>query len=147
MSRSAYILTETEQTLAGNLSKGDMIAHEAKYHATCLIDLYRRADQFELTSSYSDDKNQKHSLTFASVISFIGDSVDFADSEEKEVIFKLSELVNLYTRHLQELNVEVTTRVHSTHLKERILSQFEDMHACTKEREVYLAHDKAVKKQ
>ena len=42
--RSSYILTETEQTLIGKLSKGDMIAHEAKYHATCLADLYRRTD-------------------------------------------------------------------------------------------------------
>ena len=42
--RSSYILTETEQTLIGKLSKEDIIAQEAKYHATCLVDLYRRAD-------------------------------------------------------------------------------------------------------
>ena len=62
------------------------------------------------------------------------------------MIFKLSELVKLYTRRLQELKVELTTRVYSTGLKERILSQFEDMHAYTKGREVYLAHDNAVGK-
>ena len=71
-------------------------------------------------------------------------SIDFPESEEKEVIFKLSKLVKLYTRHLQELNVEVTTRVHSAHLKERILSLFEDMHAYTKGHEVYLAHGNLV---
>ena len=81
---------------------------------------------------------------FKSVILFIKDSIDFPESKEKEVIFKLSKLVKLYTRHLQELNVEVTTRVHSTHLKERILSQFDDMYAYTKGLEVYLAHGNLV---
>ena len=61
----------------------------------------------------------------------------------KEVIFKPSGLVKFYVRRLQELNVEVTTRVHSTRLKERILCQFEDVHAYTKGREVYLAHGNA----
>ena len=75
---------------------------------------------------------------------FIKDSIYFPESKEKEILFKLSKLVKLYTRHLQELNVEVTTRVLSTHLKERILSQFEDMRAYTKGREVYLAHGNAV---
>ena len=134
--RSSYILTETEQTLIGKLSKGDMIAHEAKYHATCLADLYRRADWFQFGSSYSDDEKQKQSSAFASVIWLIKCSIDFTESEEKEVIFKLSELVKLYTRRLRELNVKATTRVHSTRLKERILSQFEDIHANPKGREV-----------
>ena len=53
----------------------------------------------------------------------------------------MSELVKLYTERLHELNVEVTIRVHSTRLAKRILSQFEDMRACTKGREVYLPHD------
>ena len=74
-----------------------------------------------------DNKKQKHSLAFASLMSFIEDSINFGDSEEKEVIFKLSELVKLYSRRLQELNVEVTSTVYSTRLKERILSQFQDM--------------------
>ena len=77
-------------------------------------------------------------------MSFIEDSINFGDSEEKEVIFKLSELVKLYSRRLQEFNVEVTSRVYSTRLKERILSQFQDIHAYTKGREVYLAHGNAV---
>ena len=75
---------------------------------------------------------------------FIKDSIDFPESKEKEVIFKLSKLVKLYTRCLQELNIQETTRVHSTHLNERILSQFKDMYAYTKGREVYLVHGNAV---
>ena len=58
---STYILTETEQTLIGKLSKGNTIAQEAKYHATCLVDLYHRVGQFQLGSSYSDNEKQKHS--------------------------------------------------------------------------------------
>ena len=88
--RSAYILTETEETLIEKLSKGDVMAQEAKYHATCHLGLYRRADRFQLGSSYSDNEKQKHSLAFASFISFTEDSIDFAGSEKKEMIFKLS---------------------------------------------------------
>ena len=67
---SAYILTETEHSLIEKLSKGD-IEQKAKYHATCLVDLYRMADRFKIGSSYIDDEKQKHSSAFASVISFI----------------------------------------------------------------------------
>ena len=42
VSCSAYILTDTEQILTGMLSKGDIIAQEAKYHTTCLVDLWGR---------------------------------------------------------------------------------------------------------
>ena len=60
------------------------------------------------------------------------------------MIFKRPELVKLYTRRLQELSVEVTTRLHSTCLEEKILSQSEVMHAYIKGHEVYFAHGKAV---
>ena len=93
MSCSAYTLTDTEQILTGMLSKGDIIAQEAKYHTTCLVDLYRGVDQFQLGSRYSDDKKQKHSLTFPSVTPFIEDSIDFGVSEEKQAIFELSKLI------------------------------------------------------
>ena len=52
-------------------------------------------------------------------MSFIEDSINFGDSEEKEMIFKLSELIKLYSRRLQELNVEVTSRVYSARLTQR----------------------------
>ena len=66
-----------------------------------------------------DNKKKKHSLAFASLMSFIEDSINFGDSEEKEMIFKLSELIKLYSRRLQELNVEVTSRVYSARLTQR----------------------------
>ena len=108
--RSAYILAETEQTLIGKLSRRDMTVQGAKYHATCLVDLCRRADRFQ----------QEH-LAFGKVISFIEESIDFRDCGEDAVIFKLSELIKIYTRELQELNVKITSRVHIARLKERIL--------------------------
>ena len=48
MRHSDDILTEIEQILIWNLSKGDMIAQEAKYHATCLVVLHGRAEPFQL---------------------------------------------------------------------------------------------------
>ena len=56
-------------------------------------------------------------------------------------VFKLSELLKMYTNRLKELGVDITRRIHSTRLKHRILSQFEDLKSYNEGREVYLAFD------
>ena len=142
--RCAYILVETEQILIGKLSCGDMIAQEAKYHAACLANLYKKADRIQLGLSYSDDQMQAHGLAFAAVVSFIEEEIESADSEENECVFKLSDLVKIYCSRLEELHIEISSRIHSTRLKERIISQFEDMRAFNQGREVYLAYDIAI---
>ena len=58
--------------------------------------------------------------------------------------FKLSELVKMYATRLQELGVELLTRVNSTRLKERILSMVPDIVAQGKGREVLLLFEKDV---
>ena len=121
-----------------------MISQEAKYHNACLAELYRKADRIQLRSSYSDNEKQIHGLAFAAVISSIEDNIEFADSEQKECLFNLSDLVKIYSKQLEELGMDMSSRIHSTCLKERILSQFEDMRAYKIGREVYLAYDTAV---
>ena len=76
--RCAYILVQTEQLFIGKLSCGDMISQEAKYHATCLVELYRRAARIQSGSNYSDDAQQKHGLAFAAVVSFIETNIEVA---------------------------------------------------------------------
>ena len=53
-------------------------------------------------------------------------------------VFKLTDLVNLYSTRLKQLGTDVDGRIHSTKLKDRILSYFPDMEAHKKGRDVVL---------
>ena len=44
-------------------------------------------------------------------------------------IYKLADLANLYSTRLKQLGVNMESRVHSTKLKDKILSYFPDMEA------------------
>ena len=76
-----------------------------------------------------------HSIAFAGLISYI-------EEVRKESlvapVFKLSDLVGLYTSKLQQLGTHATGRVHSTKLKNRILSYLPDMNAHKQGRDVGL---------
>ena len=54
-------------------------------------------------------------------------------------VFKLVDLLQLYTDRLVELGVEITGRVHSTHLKNRILANMPELHAYKHGRDVLLS--------
>ena len=54
-------------------------------------------------------------------------------------IFKLKDLVNLYSTSLTQLGTDIVGRIHSTKLKDRILSYFQDMEAHKKGQDVMLA--------
>ena len=60
------------------------------------------------------------------------------------VVFKLSELTKLYQSRLQQLGVYVKQRIHSTHLKERILCHVPDFKAYKEGRNVLLAFQKDI---
>ena len=53
-------------------------------------------------------------------------------------VFKLTDLVNLYSTRLKQLGTHVTGRIHSTKLKNRILNYFPDMDAHKQGRVVVL---------
>ena len=69
--RCAHMLNDC--TLIANLSAGDMIALEAKYHAVCLVSLYKKSAAFERNELYVDDADvsAKHSLAFAQLVQYI----------------------------------------------------------------------------
>ena len=93
---------------------------------------------------YNDDEKREHGLAFAAVVSIIEDDITFSrnwDPEREIHLFRLSDLVKVYTNRLKELGMEVTGRIHSTRLKKRILSQFQDLRACNEGNQVYLIHE------
>ena len=56
-------------------------------------------------------------------------------------MFKLANLVELYQSRMQHLGVKLDTRVHSIRLKQRLLTQFPDMHSHTNRRDVQLVFE------
>ena len=104
---------------------GDLIAQEAHYHIQCLANLYNRVRALSSKSKCSDDLDV-HSLAFAELICYVEDSC--IDTQVAPV-FKLLDLVNLCSTRLTQLGCDTVEYVHSTKLKDKILSYFQDMEA------------------
>ncbi|KAK2155099.1 hypothetical protein LSH36_249g02004 [Paralvinella palmiformis] len=65
-----------------------------------------------------------HGLALVELIGYIKSS-----DPPRALIFKLADLLQLYTDRIKELGVGVAGRIHSTHLKERILANVLRCHA------------------
>ena len=128
-----------DKPLLAKLSAGDLIAQEAKYHPQCLASLYNKARDTKAPESNADDVN--HGIAFAGLISYIE---EVRMDSLVAPVFKLTDLVNLYRTRLEQLGTHITGRIHSTKLKNRILSYFPDMNAHTQGRDVILVCNKDV---
>ena len=82
-----------------------------------------------------------HGLAFAGIVSYIE---EICLDESIAPIFKLSELTKLYNKRLEQLGTTITVRVHSTKLKDWILSYFPDMEAQKHGRYVVLVYNKDI---
>ncbi|KAK3731849.1 hypothetical protein QZH41_020219, partial [Actinostola sp. cb2023] len=121
-----------DQQLLTKLScGGDLVALEAKYHATCLAKLYRKAQ----TSSYDDNGEEKivrpEGIALAELVAYI--------EESTLTIFKLADLAKAYKSRLEQLGVNMTARVNTTRLKERLLIHLPGLEDHNNGRDVYLA--------
>ena len=122
--RQCAVKLQDKQLLA-KLSAGDLIAQDALYHLPCLVSLYNRARE----TTTSEDTNAdalNHGIAFAELVSYIEDC---RKDTELAPIFKLTDLISLYTTTLKQLGTGAAGRIHSTKLKDRILSFFPDMEA------------------
>lgn len=127
--------------LMAKLADGDMHARDAFYHKACLTSLYNRQRRFlqkQLQDSSAKGNNENEitpeAIALAELIAYINESVATG-----EAVFKMSHLAKLYSSRLEKLGVEVTGRVNSTRLKERLLTQFPELHAFTDGKDVKLA--------
>lgn len=128
-----------DQSLLAKLSTGDMIAIEAKYHPRCLTELYNRVrgkERKQKSDHRTDD--MLNSIALAELVAYIEESRQDA---ELSPVFKLKDLVSLYTSRLNQLGADIDKRVNSTSLKERILINIPDLQAHTKGREVILVFE------
>jgi len=112
-----------DKKLLAKLSAGDLIAQDALYHLPCLVSLYNRARETKISENTNADA-LNHGIAFAELVSYIEDT---RKDTNVAPIFKLTDLVSLYTTRLKQLGTDAEGHVHSTKLKERLLSFFPDM--------------------
>ena len=123
-----------DQRLLAKLSAGDMVAQEAKYHAPCLASLYNKATALQVQADDDDDTNVSHGIALAELLSYTNDA---RLDDKKKTVFKLADLAKLYSARLKQ--TENNARIHSTRLKNRILSQIPDLSEHKEGRDVLLA--------
>ena len=114
-----------DKPLLAKLSAGDLIAQDAQYHSQCLVSLYNKARETK-SSEESDMDTVNHGIVLAELVSYIEDT---CMDDLVPHVFKLTDLVNLYSTRLKQLGTKVVGRIHSTKLKNRILGFFPDMEA------------------
>lgn len=132
--------------LLAYVTERDLVSKEAHYHAWCLRDLYnkaravdRRDDKMSVVDDNLDDA-EVNGLVLAQLISYIE---DVRTNTTISPVFKLSDLVKLYSDRLSQMGIlsDAAHRPHSTRLKQRILSHFPDMRAQEQGRDIILVFD------
>ena len=131
--RQCALKLQDKQLLA-KLSVGDLIAQDAQYHVQCLVSLYNRArdrKQPEESDEESDvhEDTVNHGIVFAELVSYIE---DVCIDNLVAPVFKLTDLIHLYSTRLKQLGTDVVGRVNSTQLKDRILGYFPDVELTSK---------------
>lgn len=126
--------------LMAKLAAGDMVAIDAKYHAKCLAQLYKKTQLSRKDSLESSSERLLHGIAFAELVSYIE---TYRESMEAKPVFSMGDLKNLYISRLQKLGVN-DVQVHTTRLKNRILAAIPDLRAHTEGREVLLAYDQDI---
>lgn len=127
-----------DSKLLGKLSAGDMMAFDAMYHSKCLTMLYRKAAYVKNPPPGESQDSICQGLALAELILFIEDSRN--NDSDDEPVFKLSDLSKMYVSLLEQMGIEISERIHTTRLKERILEQCPDITAHKDGREVYLVY-------
>jgi len=115
-----------DTSLLVKLSSGDMIAMDAVYHKQCLADFFNR---------YRSSMHQKKAITGENKLSFeaiaLAELISYIEEkrETEGSFIKLSDLVNLYKSHLEQLGADISQWINGTQLKEKILMQITDLEA------------------
>ena len=126
-----------DEDLLAKLSAGDLIALEAKYHTRCLTNLYNRARGMVPQEPGTSSDQTCKGIALAELISYIEER----RQDEDIKVFRLADLTKLYTERLDQLGVAVTSRVNSTHLKDRIFMHLPGMKAYKEGRDVFMAYE------
>ncbi|CAG2208988.1 unnamed protein product [Mytilus edulis] len=110
----------------------------AKYHSNCLLSLCNRASRIEMKKDIVELKRERQILgiAFSELFSYINET---GSCDETISCYKLSDLCKLYMERITCLGADVSFRVNSSRLKDRIVSNFPDLDAYKQGRENILA--------
>ena len=116
------MVTELRDTrLLANMSCVDLTALDADYHKKFLTALYTRHRSLsKKNEAITRDDLTPESLALAELMSFTEDCQEV--EHPMGSIFKLSNLVKLYTERCTQLGVDVSSRVKPSRLNEKLLS-------------------------
>ncbi|CAG2219667.1 PARP6_8 [Mytilus edulis] len=95
---------------------------------------------------YAEDAkedNQFHGIVLAELVAYIEDS---RMNTEVATIFRLADLLNMYTNRLEQFGIDTSKRLNSTHLKDRILAAIPDLEAHKQGRDVLLIFNEDIGK-
>jgi len=114
-----------------------MFSQDALYHAKCLVALYNRERDLKLKSGkkgciHTSDKN-----ALAELLVYVE---SILDDQEISPVLQLSHLKKLYCQRIEQLGGD-SSKVHSTRLKEKILSYFPELEPHTSGREILLVRN------
>ena len=129
-----------DTSLLAKLAVSDMHALDAQYHRKCLIALYNRMrkhynNQADLSCSNS---MSVEAVALAELVSYMEES---AQDDDTVPVYKSSDMTRLYTARLRQLGAEVSGRMNSTRLKERLLAAVPDLRSHMNGKEVLLTYD------
>lgn len=136
-----YALEVQDTVLLAKLSAGDMISQEAMYHKRCYSNLFNKARPQKICDAKED--NQFHGIVLAELVAYIEDS---RMDTEVATIFRLADLLNMYTNRLEQFGIDTSKKLNSTHLKDRILAAIPDLEAHKQGRDVLLIFNEDIGK-
>ena len=140
-SRVRHCATELcDWKLLAKLGPADMIASEIQYHAKCLTLLYRRHSNSEKKLTEKGDGMSPQDIALADLVNYMETT---GNDLESAPVFILADLSKRYINRVKELGGD-PGHVHSTRLKEQLLSALPEMRAHNKGRDVLLVFEKDI---
>ena len=128
-----------DSELQAKLSRGDMVAQDAKYHRRCLLDLYYRA---KVAKKGTDLEAERDSMISSIALAELVLHIEECHLEDETApVFRLADLVSLYKSRMEVYGVALDYRVNSTRLKERLMSRIPSLRAQNRGRDILLAFD------
>ena len=121
--RCAFALQE--QKLSAKLSAGDLVALEACYHSSCIASLYKRAETV-CKGEADDTKFQLEGIALAELITYVEEA---RAASVSITVFNLADLANMYSTRIEQMGADMKVRVHTTRLRERLLSHVPELEA------------------
>lgn len=132
-----------DTNLLAKLAAGDMVAIVAMYHLSCLTKLRNRLRDHKTNQNKEKMDTSVEALVFAELVGYTEET---SQNEVNVPVFKLSELVKMFTTRLAELEPQESHsgRVYSARLKERLLHQIPDLRAEQQGRDILLIFEKDI---